>query len=249
MADMDFNAMTPQQLAAMNDQMDASMAKAVDLYTAQLKTGPNTKGVGNQPLKPQVTADGTKVFHLTAKLADWEVSPGKTVQAWTFNGTVPGPWIKVNVGDQVRVVVDNKLPMSTGVHFHGLEVPVRDGRRPRRHPERRSSPASSSCTSSSPRARSSACTTRTTTRSMQVPNGMLGVFQVGDAPLPAGTGPVTQSADGAERRRRDRPLAQRQVVPGHRAGHRARRATGWRSTTSTRACRSTRCTCTGCRSW
>jgi FtsP/CotA-like multicopper oxidase with cupredoxin domain len=35
----------------------------------------------------------------------------------------PGPWLKVNIGDHVRVVVDNKLPMSTGVHWHGLEVP------------------------------------------------------------------------------------------------------------------------------
>ena len=43
--------MSPQQLAAMNDQMDATMAKPVGLYMSQLKTGPNTKGVGNQPLE------------------------------------------------------------------------------------------------------------------------------------------------------------------------------------------------------
>ena len=41
----------------MNDQMDAAMAKPVDLYVAQLKTGPNTKGVGNQPLVPKVLAE------------------------------------------------------------------------------------------------------------------------------------------------------------------------------------------------
>ena len=77
MANMDFNTASPQQLAAMNDQMDATMAKAVGIYTAQLKNGPNTKGVGNQPLAPQVLTDGTKVFHLTAELANWEVSPGQ----------------------------------------------------------------------------------------------------------------------------------------------------------------------------
>jgi hypothetical protein len=61
MANMDFNSMTPQQLAAMNDQMDATMAKPVKLYVSQLETGPNTKGVGNQHLAPQVLSDGTKV--------------------------------------------------------------------------------------------------------------------------------------------------------------------------------------------
>jgi hypothetical protein len=39
-------------------------------------------------------------FHLTAEFANWEVQPGKTVRAWTFNGTVPGPMIKVANGDR-----------------------------------------------------------------------------------------------------------------------------------------------------
>ena len=100
------------------------MKKPVDAYVAQLKNGANTKGVGNQPLAPKVLADGTKEFDLTAAVIDWEVSPGKTVQAWTYNGTVPGPWIKVDVGDHVRVVLDNQLPQSTAIHFHGIEVPI-----------------------------------------------------------------------------------------------------------------------------
>ena len=45
------------------------------------------------------------------------------MKAWTYNGRFPGPWIKVNVGDKVRVVLDNKLPQSTVIHFHGIEVP------------------------------------------------------------------------------------------------------------------------------
>lgn len=191
MANMDFNTMTPKQLAAMNDQMDATMAKAVDLYTAQLKTGPNTKGVGNQKLLPQVTADGTKVFHLTAELANWEVSPGNTVRAWTFNGTVPGPWIKVNVGDHVRVVVDNKLPMSTGVHFHGLEVPFAMDGVPdvTQKPIKPGKQFVHDFVAKGPQL---GMYHSHHDAQMQVPNGMLGIFQVGDAPLPANTGPVTQ---------------------------------------------------------
>jgi len=109
--------------AKANDRLDAAQKKPVDAYVAQLKNGPNTRGVGAQLLAPKVLADGTKEFDLTAKITDWEVSPGNTVQAWTYNGTVPGPTIKVQPGDHVRVVLDNQLPQSTAIHFHGIQVP------------------------------------------------------------------------------------------------------------------------------
>lgn len=78
---------------------------------------------GNQVLKPKILPDGTKQFHLTAAVTDWEVSPGKTVKAWTYNGMVPGPWIKVDPNDDVEVVLTNNLPISTDIHFHGVDVP------------------------------------------------------------------------------------------------------------------------------
>ncbi|WP_019215400.1 multicopper oxidase family protein [Legionella tunisiensis] len=40
-----------------------------------------------------------------------------------FNGSIPGPTIVVNEGDQVRIIVENKLPEPTSVHWHGLIVP------------------------------------------------------------------------------------------------------------------------------
>lgn len=191
MANMDFNSMTPQQLSAMNDQMDTTMSKAVSSYVSQLKDGPNTKGVGNQPMTAQVLKDGTKQFTLTAELAKWEISPGKTVRAWTFNGTVPGPWIKVNVGDRVRVVLDNQLPMSTAIHFHGLEVPVAmDG-----VPDVTQAPVKPGkkfvyeFVANKPEL---GMYHSHHDAQVQVPNGMLGVFEVGDVALPPDTGPITQ---------------------------------------------------------
>ena len=44
-----------------------------------------------------------KVFNLTAKVVQWEVSPGKIYEAWTYNGTVPGPQIRVNPGETIKV--------------------------------------------------------------------------------------------------------------------------------------------------
>src|SRR4029078_1935172 len=76
-----------------------------------------------QVMPPKVLPDGTKEFDLTAQVVDWEVEPGKTVQAWTYNGTVPGPTIKVQPSDRGRVVLDNQLPQSTAIHFHGITPP------------------------------------------------------------------------------------------------------------------------------
>jgi plastocyanin len=181
----------PEDLRATNDQADATMKEPVDAYVAQLTEGANTKGVGNERMQPKALADGTKQFDLTASIVDWEVEPGKTVKAWAYNGTVPGPWIKVAVGDKVRVVLDNQLPLSTAIHFHGIETPnAMDGvpdvtQAPVKPGEKftyefvAKGPAYGMYHSHHH-------------AEHQVPDGLLGVFQVGDPPLPQGVGPVTQ---------------------------------------------------------
>jgi manganese oxidase len=85
-----------------------------------------TEGTGNEVLAPTVLADGTKQFELTAEVTPFEVEPGKVVDAWTYNGQVPGPVIKADVGDQVAILVHNKLPIGTDVHFHGIRTPFED---------------------------------------------------------------------------------------------------------------------------
>ncbi len=83
-----------------------------------------TEGQGNQLLEPEeILDDGTKVFRLIAERFEWERAPGDVVEAWGYNGQVPGPMIRTDVGDDVRVIVENHLPMGTDVHWHGLRVP------------------------------------------------------------------------------------------------------------------------------
>ncbi len=81
---------------------------------------PPPSGDGLIYLHPQVLRDGTKRFDITAKVVDWEVTKGTTVRAWTYDGVVPGPVIRVRVGDRVQLVVHNELPQPTVVHLHGL---------------------------------------------------------------------------------------------------------------------------------
>lgn len=42
--------------------------------------------------------------------------------AWTFNGSVPGPELRVTQGDRVRITLINHLPVSTTIHWHGVRV-------------------------------------------------------------------------------------------------------------------------------
>ncbi|MGA1554975.1 MAG: multicopper oxidase domain-containing protein [Ilumatobacteraceae bacterium] len=78
---------------------------------------------GGQPLEWTMSDDGFKTFEVTAMLADWEVEPGKVVEAYTYNGTVPAPEIRADVGDKIRVVLKNELPVPTVIHWHGVRVP------------------------------------------------------------------------------------------------------------------------------
>jgi FtsP/CotA-like multicopper oxidase with cupredoxin domain len=81
-----------------------------------------TEGQGNQPLEPRIE-NGDKVFDLTATEVRWETSPGVFVDAMAYNGTIPGPEIRVDQGDHVRIVVHDRMTQPTVVHFHGLTVP------------------------------------------------------------------------------------------------------------------------------
>jgi FtsP/CotA-like multicopper oxidase with cupredoxin domain len=66
----------------------------------------------------------TKVFRLTAEPVRRKIAPFKTIDTWGYNGSCPGPTIQIQQGDRVRIIFENKLPESTTVHWHGLEVPI-----------------------------------------------------------------------------------------------------------------------------
>ncbi len=53
---------------------------------------------------------------------DITVAKGYVVHAWTFGGTVPGPTIRVHLGDTVNVHLTNKTPMSHSIDFHASQT-------------------------------------------------------------------------------------------------------------------------------
>jgi manganese oxidase len=103
-------------------------AKMDELYMAGVKAFPAaTKGLGNRPLAARLEG-GVKVFELTASEIEWEVAPGEFKRGVAYNEQIPGPLIRVQIGDRVKVVLHNKMRESTAVHFHGQVVPnAQDG--------------------------------------------------------------------------------------------------------------------------
>ena len=74
---------------------------------------------------PDVNPDPRIVeITLEARVADVEIATGQRVAAWTYNGGLPGPLIRVRVGDRLIVHFTNRLPAPTTVHWHGLRVPI-----------------------------------------------------------------------------------------------------------------------------
>jgi len=60
---------------------------------------------------------------LEAKVASVEFRPGVPSEMWTYNGTMPGPLLRANVGDKLIVHFTNHLPDETTIHWHGIRVP------------------------------------------------------------------------------------------------------------------------------
>jgi len=161
------------------DALDMAMMETMLAFPAE------TVGKGNLPLEPTILPDGTKQFELTAEIVQWEVEPGKLVEAWTYNGMVPGPLLRVDLGDRVQIVVHNELPMGTDVHWHGISTPFdMDGVAPYTQELIRSGddfvyefdaeePAIGMYHAHHH-------------GQMQVPNGMFGPFIIGDTPIPYG---------------------------------------------------------------
>jgi FtsP/CotA-like multicopper oxidase with cupredoxin domain len=100
---------------------------------ASAATQPPLPPRGGQRYTPVVTLNGrslpykmdgdVKVFHLIAQPCKREFAPGMIVNCWGYNGSTPGPTIECVEGDRVRILVTNRLPEHTAVHWHGIFLP------------------------------------------------------------------------------------------------------------------------------
>jgi FtsP/CotA-like multicopper oxidase with cupredoxin domain len=69
------------------------------------------------------TRDMVRV-ELEARETSWEISPGRTVSGYGYNGQVPGPVIEAKQGVPLEIRFTNNLPEPTLIHWHGLRIPA-----------------------------------------------------------------------------------------------------------------------------
>jgi spore coat protein A, manganese oxidase len=91
------------------------------------------------PQKTTVDSDGHTRHHyrIQQKLSSANIVPGLSTPILGYNGTFPGPTIKVNQGDRITMMMDNVLPLlhpqwgyrlDTSTHLHGsASLPQFDG--------------------------------------------------------------------------------------------------------------------------
>ncbi|OAS23862.1 multicopper oxidase family protein [Paenibacillus oryzisoli] len=63
-------------------------------------------------------------FTLVAQKKTVTLSSGKTVDAWTYNGQIPGPELRMKEGELIEVTLTNDdIDVGVTAHWHGLDVP------------------------------------------------------------------------------------------------------------------------------
>jgi FtsP/CotA-like multicopper oxidase with cupredoxin domain len=66
-------------------------------------------------------------WELVAQDREIEVAPGVKFAAWTYNGRIPGPALRCNEGERLRIRFGNGSEHPHTIHFHGIHPAEMDG--------------------------------------------------------------------------------------------------------------------------
>ncbi|WP_087569863.1 multicopper oxidase family protein [Paenibacillus sp. MY03] len=95
-------------------------------HAGQMNSGSGTASDGGSSCADMTEASSsapTSAFDLTAYKTKVDIG-GRTVSAWTFDGTTPGPELRVQQGDRVIVNLNNKdIDSGVTIHWHGIVLP------------------------------------------------------------------------------------------------------------------------------
>jgi FtsP/CotA-like multicopper oxidase with cupredoxin domain len=90
--------------------------------------GPQDQDDALYPPKPLPHKPGrVREYHLTALDHQIEVAQGVHFDAWSYNGSVPGPIIRATEDDLLRVNFTNGGSHPHTIHFHGIHPGKMDG--------------------------------------------------------------------------------------------------------------------------
>ena len=80
-------------------------------------------GRGDDLSEPEVLSSRNGLLEVTFEAAlGTHLVAGREATTLAYNGTVPGPTLKLRPGDRLRLKLVNKLDSGTNLHTHGLQV-------------------------------------------------------------------------------------------------------------------------------
>ena len=62
-------------------------------------------------------------FDIAAQPGHWSILPPYETAVWAYNGIIPGPVIRIKLGDTLKLTLKNNLSQPTTIHWHGVRVP------------------------------------------------------------------------------------------------------------------------------
>jgi len=85
---------------------------------------PSVEKLNQPPVEPIVRREGNAVYiEMTAQVTNVEIAKGVFYNAWTFNGTVPGPVLRVRQGDVLHFTLKNLDPyVPHSMDFHAVHA-------------------------------------------------------------------------------------------------------------------------------
>lgn len=105
----------------------ATVAGGAGLWWSGALGGPRGGRSGSDLVEPATLRSSSGVLDLELDAAPTQLRLGdRTATVWTYNGSLPGPTLRLRPGDTLRVRLRNELPEPTNLHVHGLHVSPRD---------------------------------------------------------------------------------------------------------------------------
>ncbi len=83
--------------------------------------GPSASAVGQAEARRRRPGAPVREVSLTAAPVTIDLA-GRTVTTWAYNGTVPGPAVRLRAGEVLRARLDNRLGEPTTIHWHGVAL-------------------------------------------------------------------------------------------------------------------------------
>jgi hypothetical protein len=123
------NSRLPDELDMMSGPMDFGRTAAAAEASAHVHAGnhaddASSPAVSVVDLTGDISGEPDRRFILTGAKRTLRLASGHEAEAWTWNGQIPGPELRVKEGELVEVTLVNRdIEQGVAAHWHGLDVP------------------------------------------------------------------------------------------------------------------------------